>query len=369
MKKNRSSSRKGLMVISRPMNKDEHREQLAEMFVNLLEEKDLKWKSGLKSFRPNAHHNGVTKSNYKGLNTFTLALVSLIKGYEDPRWVTMNQIMDKGNKYHPNQKWHLQKGSKATFVEYWYPYDLENKVALTWDQYKQALRNGAKPENYTLNTKYTGVFNASCVDGMPELAEQVESDLKLDELVTKLSENMNVPILYDSNRTPCYVPRLDKIYLPHKESFDTEYNFNSTALHELAHSTGHSSRLNRDLENSFGTEDYAYEELVAEMSACFMSADIEANQDEEYIENHKAYVQSWIRKIREKPEMLVKAIKDAQECAKYMDFKAGLINEQEYLSNKNSVKEVTVETENTQDNVQENSQNYEQEAEGFGMSM
>lgn len=256
-----------------------------------------------------------------------------------------------------------------TYLSLWYPFDLENKKALTWDEYKQALKNGAKPENYTLNTKYTGVFNASCVDGMPELAKQVERDLKLDELVEKLSENMNVPILYDSNKTPCYVPSFDKIYLPHKESFDTEYNFNATALHELAHSTGHSSRLNRDLENSFGSEDYAYEELVAEMSACFMSADIEANQDEEYVENHKAYVQSWIRKIREKPERLVKAIKDAQECAKYMDFKAGLINEQEYLSSKNSVKEVTVEIENTQNNVQENNQAYEEEAESFDMSM
>ncbi len=325
----------------RPKNKDEHREKLAEMFVNLLEEDGLKWKSGLKNFRALGHHNGVTKSNYKGLNVFTLWITSVMKGYDDTRWVTMNQIMDKQNKYHPNEKWHLKKGTKATYVEYWYPYDLENKKALGWDEYKKELTNGRKQEDFTLRTKYTGVFNASCVEGMPQLKKLEAGEQNVAEIISKLSENMNVPITFDSTRTPCYVPSADKIYIPHKESYEAEYEFNSTALHELAHATGHSSRLDRNIENSFSTKDYAYEELVAEMSACFMSIDIEQEQTVEHINNHKAYVGSWVKKIKDEPEVLVKAVKDAQNCAKYMDFKAGLITEQEYNGITNSTVEVS----------------------------
>lgn len=309
-----------MIIISRPKNKDEHRTKLTKMFIELLEEKDLSWKSGLKSFRQNAHHNGVTKSNYKGLNIFNLTLTALINNYEDTRWVTMNQIMDRQKKYHPNEKWHLQKGSKATYVEYWYPYDLENKKAMTWDDYKLAIKRGRRSEDFTLNTKYTAVFNGSVVEGMPKMEKQVESNIRIDEIVSSLSENMNVPIEFINTGNPCYVPILDEIYLPHKECYENEYAFNSVALHELAHSTGHSSRLNRNIENSFGSADYAYEELVAEISACFMSADIEAPQTNRYIENHKAYVKSWIKKLKEQPEILVKAIKEAEDCAKYMDF-------------------------------------------------
>ena len=77
-----------------------------------------------------APHNGVTKANYRGCNSFWLSLIAMSKDYTDPRWLTMHQIMDPDKKYHPNEKWHLKKGFKATYVEYWYPYDVKNKKAL-----------------------------------------------------------------------------------------------------------------------------------------------------------------------------------------------------------------------------------------------
>ncbi len=368
------STEKKVSENPRPKNKDEHREALANMFADLLEEKQLKWKSGLKNFRALGHHNGVTKSNYNGLNVFNLWITSIVKEYDDTRWVTMNQIIDKQGKYHPNEKWHLKKGTKACYVEYWYPFDLENKKALSWDDYKKELASGRKQEDFTLRTKYTGVFNASCVEGMPQLEKIDVSSQNVNELISKLSENMNVPIIFDSTRTPCYVPSKDKIYVPHKESYESEYEFNATALHELAHATGHSSRLDRNIENSFSTKDYAYEELVAEMSACFMGINIEQEQTEEHIENHKAYVGSWIKKIKDEPDVLVKAIKDAQECAKYMDFKAGLITEQEYKGIKDSAVEVSEdEIENKELNVkneeQETHTDIEDECQGMGFSM
>ena len=110
--------------MSRPQNKNEYREELAESFANILEEKGLNWKKEWRGAGGGAPFNGITKANYKGCNSFWLSLVSMMRGYNDPRWVTMVQIMDNDKKYHPGEKWHLKKGSTASYVEYWYPFDL-----------------------------------------------------------------------------------------------------------------------------------------------------------------------------------------------------------------------------------------------------
>ena len=316
--------------MSRPKNKEEYRQEMAEAFANVLEEKGLEWRKEWTGTGGSAPHNGITKACYRGSNAFWLSLVAMMKGYTDPRWVTMIQIMDKDAKYHPKQKWHLKAGSKATYVEYWYPFDLKDKKALTWDQYKDELKNGMKPEEFKLSTKYTAVFNACDIEGMPEITVPLNEDIQMDEMVRRLSDGMGVPILLDGGDQAYYSPHQDKIHLPTPGSFENEYAFNATALHELSHSTGHPTRLNRPQTGMFGTAQYAYEELVAEMCSCFMGFDLNAEPSASHIDNHKAYVQSWIQAIREKPETLSRAIKDAQGAANYMDWKAGLISDKEY---------------------------------------
>ena len=150
----------------RPENKDDYRKQLAEAFIQSLQENGQRWKmQWSQSGRP---VNAVTKRPYSGINRFALALIAHERGYDDPRWLTMNQIMDKKEQYHKGEKWHLQKGSKATYVEYWFPYDWINKKALTWDELKiLSGKPDYDPKQYTLRTKYFAVFNASCVDGIP----------------------------------------------------------------------------------------------------------------------------------------------------------------------------------------------------------
>ena len=324
--------------MSRPKNKDEYRQEMAEAFAHVLEEKGLEWR---KETGGSAPHNGITKACYRGSNAFWLSLVAMMKGYSDPRWVTMVQIMDKDSKYHPKEKWHLKAGSKATYVEYWYPFDLKDKKALTWDQYKQEIQGGRREDEFKLSTRYTAVFNACNVEGMPEISQEPENtNIHMDEMVQKLSKGMGVQILLDGGDQAYYSPHQDQIHLPTPGSFENEYAFNATALHELSHSTGHPSRLNRPMSGFFGTSQYAYEELVAEMCSCFMGFDLHAEASANHIDNHKAYVQSWIQAIREKPETLIKAIKDAQAAANYMDWKAGLITDKEYELAKSSVMEV-----------------------------
>ncbi len=327
---------------SRPQNKNEYREELAESFAHILEEKGLNWKKEWRGAGGGAPFNGVTKANYKGCNSFWLSLVAMMRGYNDPRWVTMVQIMDNGKKYHPGEKWHLKKGSTASYVEYWYPYDLKNKKALTWEQYQDELKNGRKNTEFKLSTIYTAVFNACDIEGMPELPQLHNPDVSVDELVMKLSDAMRVQIINDGGNRAYYSPHQDMIHLPKPENFTGTYAYNATALHELSHSTGHPSRLNRPQGGFFGSEEYAYEELVAEMCSCFMGVNLSTEATPEHIENHKAYVQSWIQEIRNKPDSLIKAIKDAQQAASYMDMKAGLISEKNYEKACSSVLEVNI---------------------------
>ena len=316
----------------KPKNKDEFRQELAAVFSNILQEKGLDWKKEWQGRGGSSPHNGITKANYWGCNAFYLSLVAMAKGYDDPRWVTMVQIMDKDGKYHPKQKWHLKAGSKGTHVEYWYPYDPKEKKALTWPQYKDAIRDGRKPEEFILSTRYTPVFNACDVEGMPDYVKE-DVTIQADDLIGTLSKNMEVPIYYDGGDDAYYSPTFDCVHLPRPEHFHSPYAFNATALHELSHATGHGSRLGRD-QGMFGTEAYAYEELVAEMCSCFMGVHLQTEPEPRHMDNHKAYVQAWISAIREKPDTLVRAIKDAQTAATFMDWKAGLISDKEYADSK-----------------------------------
>lgn len=319
---------------SRPKNKDEYRQRLADMFTHVLEEQGLDWKKSWSALGPDAApYNGVTKAKYRGSNAFYLAVVSLVHGYTDPRWVTMVQIMDKKGKYHAGEKWRLKKGTEAVWVEYWYPYDLVNKRAITWPQYRAALqKDGRSEKEFRLSTNYYAVYNASQVEGMPPLELSVvrNQDIEPDALIATLSQNMGVPVLNDGGDRAFYLPGQDTVHLPVPEAFESSYAYNATALHELAHATGHPSRLNRNQSGGFGSVAYAYEELVAEMASCFMGAALNSQASQRHIDNHKAYVQSWIKDIREKPETLIRAIKDAQGAADYMDYKAELISEKEY---------------------------------------
>lgn len=324
----------------KPRNKDEYRAELADAFAHVLEERGLEWRKEWTGSGGGAPHNGITKACYRGTNAFWLSLVSMMKGYSDPRWVTMVQIMDNGGKYHPKEKWHLKAGSKATYVEYWYPFDTKNKKALTWEQFKDEIANGRKETEFTLSTKYTAVFNASEVEGIPEIQIPEGPDVSQDELIAKLCTGMGVEIFLDGGDRAYYSPSQDNIHLPTPESFTSEYAFNATALHELSHSTGHPDRLNRDMAGFFGSSEYAYEELVAEMCSCFMGVNLSTEATPDHIDNHKAYVQSWIQAIRDKPETLVKAIKDAQAAANFMDWKAGLITDMEYAKCVGSVMEI-----------------------------
>lgn len=297
------------------MNAKEFREDVTKKFLEMLESnEDLTWIKGWKA--SGVPFNGVNKNKYKGINALVLMMAMKNRGIKDPRWFTMNQIADVKGYCHKGQKWHLKKGSKGQCVEYWFPYDIVNKKMMSWDEYKKALELGRTEEDFTLRARYSYVFSAEDIEGLPAFEAFSNSEVKVSDVVKTLSEKMGVPILNDGGDRAYYTPFEDKIHLPKVESFVNSEAYNMTALHELSHSTGHASRLNRELKNAFGSEEYAFEELVAELSAVFSSINIDTQIS---IDNNVAYVKSWADCIKTKPDFLTKAIKAAQEAAEYMD--------------------------------------------------
>ena len=293
-------------------------QQLAEEFVTLLETEQLEWKKGWSgiSARP---YNPVTGTVYHGVNRFRLLLTAQALGYQDPRWCTFHQIQQNN--------WRLKSGKgQSSRVEIWMPYDRELKKWITWEEFRE---QGGITERYCLRTKSYPVFNGDMIEGIPQL-EVTLQEVDSVELVDTISDSMQVPIVYHEIDRAFYRPSEDRIYLPNREQFFSTYDYASTALHELAHATGAAHRLNRKLTGSNSQESYAQEELVAEITSCFLSSELPVKQTEEHIRNHQAYVQSWIRQIREKPESLIRAIQSAEQASNYLEYHGKRITWEEY---------------------------------------
>lgn len=317
--------------------KEEFRKIVAEQFTNVLNEKDLDW---VKEWHTTAVPiNAVSSHQYRGINQFYLSIIAMTKGWKDPRWMTFNQIakIDK--------KAMVRKGEHAFDVEYWFVKDRakrfgEKDAFISFPDARKLIKEGKRqPEDFQPVAKYFKVFNAEQVEGLPPMKIEQENKVEINQadLVNTLSQEMNVPINFDGGDNAYYSPKEDAIHLPAIESFKNEYAYNSTALHELAHSTGHPDRLDRSIKNIFGSEDYVFEELIAEMTSCFMALEtvspgsLDESNLSKYTENHKAYVQSWAQAIKDKPDILFKAIKEAEHAADYMDMKAGLLSHLDYL--------------------------------------
>ena len=161
------------------------------------------------------------------------------------------------------------------------------------------------------------VFNLSQCEGLDHLKkapvekDQVFKDEAQAEELIKASKADIVMAAFD---TACYQSKEDKILMPKKSQFKTQEGFYSTLFHELSHWTGHKSRLNRKTESHFGSKDYAFEELVAEISASFLCCHLGFR----YSTRHSSYVKSWIEVLREDKTAIFRASSLAQKATKFI---------------------------------------------------
>lgn len=300
------------------------RKMLVDIILQNLESGAGLWKQGWRS--GGTPENAVTGKKYRGVNNMFLTYVSMLRGYSDNRWLTFNQMKDREWSFKTDGEGKSLGKNAGVSVEFYELWDRETKKKFdrsVLDGMSMDERQDYMDENVYPIRKYYTVFNGDLIDGIPEkevsvLDESAKSE-RTDKFLDYWSEN-EAKIVYGGGQA-FYSPQWDEIHLPPREDFYSLQEFYSTALHELGHSTGHAKRLNRKLNTDKKSEEYAIEELRAEIASLFMEQDFEISVNENEVRNNSAYIQNWKAAIKDDPNVLFTAIADAERITKYVQKK------------------------------------------------
>lgn len=273
---------------------------VAEMEKGIRPSKAL-WQNHI-SQRP---YNPLSGYLYRGGNWMRLAYTAKVENYEDPRWMTYKQAKDAG--------YQVRRGEKSVLLEKWI-FEKTRKVKNEQGEIEEIKERLEHPI-----VNYFRVFNAEQMDGIEPLPEVTPMEhnqmLQTAEDFMKSSECEILEVkqdwaFYDSYR--------DRIVLPPRDYFKNQESFLSVVLHEMAHSTGHESRFNRPMMGAFGTREYAKEELNAELSSAFIQDDLGIRLEGELMEDHAGYLASWIQVLRDDPNVLFQAVKQADRISEFL---------------------------------------------------
>lgn len=297
------------------------RKQLVDAVLKNLENGVGLWKQGWSG--GGAPVSAITGKRYNGVNRIFLMLASMERGYSDNRWLTYKQMEDKGWSFKTDAEGRSLGKGAGVAIEYFELRDKQTKQPFdrhTLDDMTADERNEYMDENVYPLRKYYRVFNGDVIEGIPE-QKKGEHDTtgynaRAENLISYWSETES-PIRYGGSAA-FYSPQTDEIRLPKKEAFVDMPEFYSTALHEIGHSTGHEKRLNRVMSTDRKTPEYAEEELRAEIASMFIEQDLGVEVKEKHIENNSAYIGAWKSKIKEDPNILFKAIADAERITKFI---------------------------------------------------
>jgi antirestriction protein ArdC len=290
-------------------------EKLCEALVQLLEQGTNPWRRDWAQIgQQGQHRNLITGHAYRGSNPAVLEMWAACRGYSLPLWLGTAQAKAEG--------WFPRKGSKGCYVlrpqlnkreqqdEQGQPITGPDGSPLVaaWVSYKPAcvfnvadLVGGDEASQAALEARIAAALGAVTVKPEPERLAAAEAVLGA----------WPVPTTWAGDRA-FYSPAGDRITMPTRAQFATAEGLYATWAHEQAHSTGHGSRLNRDLSGTFGSDDYAREELVAELAAFLICNRLEISSS---AENHAAYLGHWARVIKEGPKVLFKALGQASAAA------------------------------------------------------
>ena len=293
------------------MQTSEYRKAVTERLIGMLESGTAPWQkpwdAGIAAMNRPHNFNG---RPYHGVNALMLWCTAIDKGYEDPRWLTFKQVNKLGG--------HVNKGEKAQIVEYW-QWEKEVENPETGEKEKVPLEH---PKVYR-----AAVFNADQCTGLPKLRRQAQKWSPVERAENIIAAN-GVPVTHNTDGSAFYSPGGDFICLPPRESFATVDAYYSTLLHEVGHSTGHPTRLNREFGGQFGSEGYAREELRAELASTFLCGELgiaTTGSDEQ----HAAYVKSWVSALKNDYNEIFRAAADAEKICNYL-----YEREKEYLQHK-----------------------------------
>lgn len=243
--------------------------------------------------------NRVSKKPYSILNQMLLKY--------DGEYATFKQWQELGG--------HIRKAEKSEIIVFWKMYPIKEKQD-----------DGTEIIKTIPLLKYINVFHISQVDGVEPLKQKVTHDIepidKAEKILNDYWNRENITIEHVKGDKAFYSPMFDKIQLPLFEQFKQSEEYYSTAFHESVHSTMKTSRCNRQEDRkgkvvSFGSEEYSKEELVAEVGSAQLM-NIVGIETTKSFRNSTAYIQSWLKVLRNDNKFIVSASSKAEKAVTYI---------------------------------------------------
>lgn len=259
------------------------------------------WTSGHAGGSPSRplRHNG---EPYSGINVLSLWASAMADNFSAPYWMTFKQAIELGG--------HVRKGETGVPVVY----------AKTYVRTESDEVSGAEEEHVIPFLRSYTVFNVEQIDGLPEhYSAKIDYPLNPEQRIANVEAFFaatGVRITHDGARA-FYRPSTDSIHMPDFEAFNSAHAYYSVLAHETTHWTGAEHRLSRNFTtNKFGDTGYAREELVAELGAAFLCADLGLNLEPR--SDHACYISNWLTVLKEDKRAIFSAAAHAQRAAEYI---------------------------------------------------
>lgn len=240
--------------------------------------------------------NHINNRPYRGINQIILSIVATDKGYIN-RWGTFRALSNAG--------YRIRKGEKSTPIVF---YKRIVKDELDEDGNAQVF--------YLL--RYSNVFSISQTENCDWVEPEKEAFDPIAEAESIIDNMPNPPLIEFGHFSAWYKPSTDTVGVPSREDFKVKDSFYSTIFHELGHSTGHPSRLDREGVTNvvqFGSKTYSQEELIAEFTSAFLCAEAGINNT---IEQSASYIAGWHKVLKNDRKMLMKAVASGQRASDYI---------------------------------------------------
>lgn len=253
---------------------------------------NMPWHAGANGLPSNA----VSGRTYRGINTLLLSAQARQRGYQSGRWATYRQWAEAGAQ--------VRQGETSTTVIFWKTVGGGDHDG--GDDAGQRARFVARAFR---------VFNADQVDGFDERRPPQLSEDDRIERAERFFAQLPATIWYGGDAA-FYEPRADAISMPNFSAFRSPDAFYSVLAHEVVHWSGANHRLGRHLKDRFGSEAYAFEELIAELGAAFLGAHLDLAIERR--KDHTAYIASWLRVLRDDPRAIITAASKSQIAVDYL---------------------------------------------------
>jgi len=268
-------------------------ENITQRIIDLLETGNVPWHKPwtAKAAFP---RNYVTKKAYRGVNVLLLHAMA----YESPFWMTYKQAAELGG--------NVRKGEKACPVVFWKQLELEDKETGELEKIPML--------------RFYFVFNLSQCENIKDIANAPQVQTTTTEAAEIVEQMPQRPAIKHGMRKAFYSPGEDYIGLPDAKNFESEAAYYSVLFHEMIHSTGHTSRLNRPTlttKAGFGASDYCREELIAELGASFLCGQASITTPS-LIENSAAYLRGWLEALKNDKTLIVQAAAQAQRATDFI---------------------------------------------------